>query len=236
MSLGKEAPRLVYTSDKDSKEFLNNVTQPLVEKSEVVSSIHSDIDLMNKSRKRSTIMDSKKVTKSNRLSEDKWKSVFKVVVKLLQTEPKTKKEIWNVIRSSNILPTEMASSEKWIDNLMQLLKFASIETIYPRNGMWCIKTIGQPIDIYVNELFKNKHRRFSVPVGKDKEKKPRKSRKQETQKEEKLLQSKIELNQKSVDLVLSSKGIHIEVKIDPNSGVGGDIGVTERSVLIQLNW
>jgi hypothetical protein len=233
MSSGKEAPRLVYTSDKSSKEFLNNLSPPIVEKSEIISTIHGDIDLLNKSRKRSVIMGSKKITKTNRLSEDMWKQVFKIVVKLLQTEPKTKKEVWNVIRSSNILPTEMSTSEKWIDNLMQLIKFASINSIYPHDGKWCIKTIGQPIDTYVNELFKNKHLRFAVKSPR--EKKPRKQ-KTETPMGGKPSPSKIDVNKKQIDLILESKGIHINAQIEPDSGVSGDIGVTKNSVYIRLNW
>lgn len=181
-------------------------------------------------------MSTKVSTRSDRLSEELWKKIFTLVVKALQHSPTTKKDLFSIVVGSGLLPSTISDKEKWTDNLMQLLKYASFESIYPHDGKWCIQSIAQPIDAYVNELYKNKHRRFTLPKEKGTKEKKSKAPKQEIPIGGKLLPSKIDVAKKDIELILSSKGIHIEATIEPDAGVTGDIGVTKNSVYIKLNW
>lgn len=161
---GKEekGSRLVFTTDKSSDSYQNNVKPELVKGSEIQSEIFNEVKTINQSRKK-TIME-KHVSKQRiRLSDLAIKAEYTKLVDFLTSGKKTRLDISKHMGAKNV---------KFVDNLMQRAKASSENIIASINGFWQIIPAYQSgKDALVDKMVKNRNalwknsRKKEIPIG-----------------------------------------------------------------------
>jgi len=119
-------PKLVFTTDQNSKDFQKNEVPDLVDKSEIRQEIFNDVKVINQSRKK-IIKEKHKMREKIQRSSDEIRSEFSKLVDFLFTGKKTRQDI---IAHFNYKKVAKA------DNLMQRARAASENIIVSINGMW----------------------------------------------------------------------------------------------------
>jgi len=117
--------KVVFTTDPNSKDYIFNKTPGLVERSEVIDQINSDITLINKSR-RKCIMETKttKVTGSRKESMANKFSDFEKIILYMWSHNKQCQTI-DVQKLLFGSISKNVAEKKYSDNRMQDLKWSS---------------------------------------------------------------------------------------------------------------
>ena len=121
---GDDKAKVIFTTDRNSKDFLNNQVPGIVEHSEVVETIHDEIKNLNQSR-RKCIMEhqetKRKPGKQARESKEELIKKYIFVMGMLFTGPKTITEIHQKMYSGK----DDKTGGKDIQNLLQRMKHGS---------------------------------------------------------------------------------------------------------------
>lgn len=129
---------LVATTDKSNKLFYGNLDQG-VEVSDVRQMMNSDIDLMNKSKRRSLVRN----TNGLRLRSEEQSRIknakIELLINFLAGKDRTLKEIYKHIFPND--KTEVKKNKTWLTNFLNQVKNASESIIHSKEkerGVWRI--------------------------------------------------------------------------------------------------
>jgi len=132
-----EKAKLVYTSDKNSQEFLNNKIPGIVKRNEVVESIHSDLTSHHKNIKK-IIKEKYSMSKNEtRIIKEDWRSLWSIIIDFLQTGSKTHSEI--VEETKKRWNRNKENFSVFIRNQLQAAKFSSHFIIYSNENKWYLQ-------------------------------------------------------------------------------------------------
>lgn len=239
--------KLVYTSDQNSTDFLNNKVVPIVNKSEVVSSIHEDLSNMNKTKRR-TIMEKGKqgIGHGFLISEIEIKSLWKLILQILRSEPTTATKLFTeALKWRYIHKVPLEKRKKFFENTMQTMKYGSHFIVFSKNMLWQLQTTTSTDDEIVDFIWSHRNDRFNKKIRNELIEKHgshlTKRKKTETKTEPikskiDVLHKHISVDGKTVIQKFTSSNMTAELKIEPLVNAMVKTHVSSNSLIIDVSW